>query len=135
MRKINIIIKYTAFFLLAGFIANYFQITLLEIYKYLLPKEIGGGFDISFDGLVAIDYGFEFLYLFLILTFGDGIRYRVALLVTALILALEFLIDSHHILTPAFLILFGALLGWLLRTLATHTLGKIPSLEPYKKYF
>lgn len=128
-------IRYVLLFLLAGFISSVFQPQLINLYKYILPNEIGGGFDIDFTGVVVLFYSIEFLLPFLILTFGDRSRYWIAGITVALLGIFEFLADQFNFSGPLLLLISGLFLGWLVRLIATHTLGKMQALEPLKKYF
>lgn len=135
MNTIVSIIRYFLLLLLSGLIATIFQPQLTSFYKYLFPNEIGGGFDISFIGVVALFYSFEFLATLLITVLGDKHRYWTAGIVIVLLGTLEFLTDQFSFGTPVIILFSGLILGLLIRFAAAQTLGKVSAFEPLKKYF
>ena len=135
MNRVYSIVRYILLFLLAGFVASTFQSQLMGLYKYAFPNESGGGFDINFTGIVVLFYSIEFLLPFLIIAFGDRLRYWVAGVVVVLLGIFEFATDQFNFHIPLLLLVSGLMLGLLLRWIAAQTLGKMPTLEQYKKYF
>jgi hypothetical protein len=107
----------------------------MNLYKYVFPNELGGGFDIDFTGVVVFFYSIEFFLPLLILVFGDRARYWVVAIIVGLLGVFEFLTDKFNFSAPLLLLISGLLLGLLIRFIAAHTLGKMPRLEPLKKYF
>ena len=127
--------RYILLFFLVGVLVSVFQSSLMDLYKYSFPNEIGGGFDIDFTPVVVLLYSIDFFLPLFTIAFGDRRRYWVASGVVGLLGIFEYFADQFNFGTPLLLLTSGVVLGLVIRLIATRTLGKMPSLEPMKKYF
>lgn len=101
----------------------------MNLYKYAFPNETGGGFDINFTGIVVLFYSIEFLLPLLIVALGDRSRYWVAGVLAGSLGIFELFADQFNFKIPLLLIASGLVFGFLIRLIATNTLGKMPSLS------
>lgn len=135
MRILISVVRYILLFSLAALSVSLLEPVLTRLYTYAFSGELGGGFDINFTGFVVLSYGFEFLLPVFLLTLGDKSRLWVTGAMILVLAIYEFYADPFNFETPLLLLISGFCIGLLVRFVATKTLGKIPALEPMKKYF
>ncbi len=128
------VLRYAVAALLIWYISLGLNIFLTDLYRDFFPSK-GGGFDIDLVGTGIFILSLEFLVPFWVVSLGDRFRYWVAGLVVFAVLVPALLTSSQYLYEDLICIFAGFLLGWLLRYLISQTLGKMPSLEPMKKYF
>ena len=127
-------VRYVAMFVVAGLLTPALSAPLAQLDKSLFYS--GAGFDINLAEAGTMFFALETIFAFLLILFGEKVRYRNHILTIVVFLLIAGIsLDPVHFYFPAGLILLGAGLGWVVRWLAANTLGKMPALEPYKKYF
>ena len=133
--KLNFsILTYILILLAAGFTSFYFNPQLTHVYENGFPGS-GGGLDINLTGVAVFIYSLEFFSLLSVLLLGDKFRYKVAGVFLGLAILDGIFNDSSHINFWPFLIVASVLSGYVLRLVASNTLGKMRAFEQYKKYF
>ncbi|KKW23345.1 MAG: hypothetical protein UY74_C0043G0020 [Candidatus Kaiserbacteria bacterium GW2011_GWC2_52_8b] len=134
MKQIISFVRYIALFFVAMFLTPYSYIPVANFYRNTLGAS--GGFDIDFTDAGVAFFVLEALFALLLIFFGERARYRNHILIIVLFLFVAgVLLDPTHFYFPIGLIILGSGLGWVLRFVCSNTLGKMPALEPYKKYF
>lgn len=129
-------IRYVILLVFAVLLTAYYLIyTFVPIYEVLFPNEGGGFGDIDLTSVAIIFVSLQFYIPSFFIALGDKNRYWAFGIILILLLLVDYQIDSYKLPVFLFVILSGAGLGWLIRLTATHTLGKMAVLEPYKKFF
>ena len=134
MRGALSILRYAILLLTAGFLSALLNVYLTSIYSEYF-RASGGAFDIDLTGVAVLHSTFEFMTIFAVILLGDNVRYWVGICVTLILLIPRLLVSDTHIPLSIGLMIIAAGIAYVIRLIATKTLGKIPALEPMKKYF
>ncbi len=106
-----------------------------NLYNSIFQEPGGSWLDLSELVGFQLNYIF-FLPLFFVLFSKRGVHWWWPIVFLYLpIVAFEYSSNFRYLTLDIALASGGFLCAWLIRLLTTHTLGKIPSLEQYKKYF
>jgi hypothetical protein len=136
MRLIISIVRYTALvtvtlILCAFWLANLFQ----PVYDLVFPHEVGGFGVLNFTSVAVWVASCHFFLPFLLLTLGDRFRYWAIAFVLVILGIFDHVLDPG-LTGPLLAIgLSGLATGLLVRWISTKTLGSMPAMEKYKKFF
>ena len=100
-----------------------------------MGSNVGGFGDIDFTNVAIIFIALQFYIPLSFVALGDQNRYWAFAVGLVLLFLIDYQIDPYRLPILLSIIVSGAILGWLIRYIVTQTLGKIPSLEPMRKYF
>ena len=127
--------RYLILMILTGLATAYcLAYAFIPTYQVLFPNE-GGGFDISYSSVAILIVALQFYIPLFFIALGDKVRYWAFGMLLLVILAIDYQIDPSRLMTFLFVVFLGGGLGWVLRFVTVRTLGKMPSLNPYKAYF
>jgi len=105
------------------------------IYGILLPSVGSGLGDLGAAALALYIVALQFYVPLFFISLGDEVRHWAFTVIFLIFALLDYQLDSSRVHLLLFVVILGGSLGWLLRLLTTNTIGKMPALEPYKKYF
>jgi hypothetical protein len=127
-------IRYISIFIIALILSSLLNPLPKPMYVYFFGN--GGGFaDIDFTDLAILHFTLDFFIPFLVILLGNRMRYWVVAFMGLAIFVPGILINDQYIYNHVGLFIAGGLGGLAIRLIAAHTLGKMPRLEPLKKYF
>src|SRR4051812_12292599 len=123
MHIIVSIFRYTAIVIFSIVLCSVLSPWISAVYKSIFPND-GGGFDISFSGVVAFFYSVEILIIGLTFLLGDKYRYWIGGIIAIGILAFEYFGDPFNFYLPVLLVGSGLTIGLAIRSLISQTIGK-----------
>lgn len=127
------IIRYLLVLAIVILLAGRFAQQSWHLYQFFFSEPGGSWLDLSdFAGLM-LNYIFFMPLFFVIL--GQRHKYWLIGVFMIPILFFEFSSDWRFIKVDILIAAAGLITGIAIRSIAAHTLGKIPALEPMKKYF
>ena len=144
MKFVILFFRYLAVVVLAV-ISSYIitSTQLIEFYKTYFPGFFNfgysGGSDINFASIDnAASAIFLTLNIFLpalTILLGEKIRYWVGGCVALILIAFDYFLSAGDVPMSLGLVLFGILIGWILRFAISNTLGNMSTFQAWKKYF
>ena len=130
------LLRYILLLVIATLLTVYILVYAFEpVYGLLLRSEVGGFGDIDFTDAAIIFVALQFYIPLFFIAMGDNLRYWAFEITLVLLSLIDYQVDPQRLLILLAIIVSGGLLGWLIRFVATNTLGKMPSFEPMKRYF
>lgn len=95
----------------------------------------GGGFDIDFTDVAIFAMTYKLVVPLSFVLLGDRWRYIATIIFVTPILVFEVIFDPQFLQYSIIPMGTGLIIAVILRLIASNTLGKMPSLEPMKRYF
>lgn len=132
------IVRYIFLFFIGAYIAVFLEPALEHLYRSLFPHSGGGFGDIDFTGVAIYIYTAIFIIPILFIVLGDRRRYVAVIIYVIPQIIIEVIANGSYwsFYIPKFGTLLAAIVvGFLIRLVASHTLGKMLALQPLKKYF
>ena len=125
--------RYIALFALTILLAAVFGDPIWYLYTSIYPET--GGSWIDLHAIAALMLGYVFFLPLIFMTLGEKRKKWLIALGYLPIIFFELTTNLFGLFMFLGIGLAGFSLGWLIRFIATKTLGKMPSFEPMKKYF